>query len=141
MSIAKFFEERWHARPAIPRNWRKSAVGLDLIGMDMAPGHKNNRNRLKIAAIAAGVVLAALAVVGMRNDLTRMRYAAAEALRVEQALRGEKLAITVEKRILRDPQLLARRAKEFGFVHPERVIDLSGALPTEASLASTGPRP
>lgn len=126
--------------PSKRRGARDSAGNLDLIGMDMAPRRGRQRNRTAIPAILA-VVAAALAMVGVRNNLTWMRYEAAEALRLEQSLRDEKLAVTVEKRKLLDPRLLAREAQTRGFVHPERVVDLARVRPREHSRMTTGRRP
>jgi hypothetical protein len=104
---------------------------LDLIGMEMAPHRSSRANRLTIQIITAGVI-AALVVVGVRNDITGMRYEAAEALRLEQALRDQKLSITVEMRRLRDPRELSQRAAKLGFVRPEQFVDLA-----EPSLEGT----
>jgi len=137
--------------PDFLRQWRRalsdsggtedeSMGSLDLIGLDMATHLKSRENRLTIPMIAAGV-LAALILVGLRIDLIRMRYSSAEAVSLERELLEQKLSITVEKRRLREPKMLSRRAKELGFVHPERVIDLAARIPLAGKNVSAGPRP
>ncbi len=140
MSASSSLRELRRALPSIRREESESFGSLDLIGVDMAPHHATRPSRFTIPLIAS-VVLAALILVGLRIDLIRMRYAGADALAVEQELRDQKLAITVEMRKLRDPKQLSRRAKELGFVHPERVVDLVERRRVSVPQVAAGPRP
>ncbi|MBW1884032.1 MAG: hypothetical protein JRJ58_10920, partial [Deltaproteobacteria bacterium] len=97
---------------------------LDLIGVDMASGHRAPRNQTIVPAIAA-VVIAALVLVGLRMDIVRMRYASAEAVILERQLHEEKRLITVSLLRMREPKLLSERAEQLGFATPGRVITLS----------------
>jgi hypothetical protein len=102
----------------------------DLVGIDVTDGRLQRRPTLFFPILIASLI-AALFLVGLRNDLTAMRYSVAEALAQEEQLRAEKRTLTVEMRRLRDPSQLAARALELGFVHPERIVDLA---PSERSI-------
>ncbi len=99
------------------------AARLGLIGLDVSGRRGRGRAWLGLPVIVAGLVLA-LGIAALRVDLIRMRYALADGLAAEQSLLEEQRRLTAEMRGLRDPSGLARRARELGFVHPERVIDL-----------------
>jgi hypothetical protein len=113
---------------------------LDLIGVDMASGHRAPRNQTIVPAIAA-VVIAALVLVGLRLDILRMRYASAEAVILERQLHEEKRLITVSLLRMREPKLLSERAEKLGFATPDRVITLSSRSKLETPPVGAGPRP
>ncbi len=96
---------------------------LDLIGLDVS-GRRGGRRAWISWPVVLAALLLALGVAALRVDLIRMRYALADGLAAEQSLLEEQRRLTAEMRGLRDPSGLARRARELGFVHPERVIDL-----------------
>lgn len=102
---------------------RDRASRLDLIGLDVSGRTRHARAWLAWPVIAAALLLA-LGVAVLRVDLIRMRYALAAGLASEQRLLDEQRQLTAHMRELRDPAELARRARELGFVHPARVIDL-----------------
>lgn len=122
---------------------------LELIGLDVSGRRRRARVRIGWHVVAVALLLA-LALSALRIDLIRMRYALANALASEQALLEQQRVLIVELRKLRDPSGLASRARELGFVHPERVIHLPlvapgtspGAapadLPAETALAFFG---
>ncbi len=109
-----------------PKRDQDGARCRGLVGVDVADGRLRPRQTLFIPLLIA-CLIGALFLVGLRNDLTAMRYATAEALAEEEQLRAEKRALTVEMRQLRDPSRLTERARELGFVHPERIVDLPAA--------------
>jgi len=112
------------------------ASRLDLIGLDVSGRRGGARRWIGWPLVLAGLVLA-LAVAWLRVDLIRMRYALADGLAAEQELLEEQRRLTAEMRALRDPSGLAERARELGFVHPERVIDLPlDAAPAPGDEAS-----
>lgn len=110
---------------------------LDLIGLDMAPYRAEARNSTLVPLIAA-VVIGALLLVGLRMDVVRMRYAAAQAIGLENQLLQEKRAMTVDLLRLREPTLLTARARKLGFDTPDHVIHLQARA--KADLEA-GPRP
>lgn len=134
------------------RSRNRDAARLDLIGIDVSGRRRGSRTRISWSVVIVALVLA-LGLAALRVDLTRMRYALADALTTEQRLLEEQRLLTVEMRTLRDPSGLASRARELGFVHPERVIDLPLgvpaprpgdsplALPAETALAFGATRP
>lgn len=101
---------------------------LDLIGLDVSGRRRTARLRVGWPVVVVALLLA-LGLTALRIDLIRMRYALANALESEQALLEQQRMLTVEMRTLRDPSGLASRARELGFVHPERVIHLPLATP------------
>ncbi|MBW2272041.1 MAG: septum formation initiator family protein [Deltaproteobacteria bacterium] len=109
-----------------PSKQRDAARCRDLVGIDVADGRLHARPTFFLPLLIA-ILVAALFIVGLRSELTAMRYAIPEALAQEEQLRAEKRALTVEMRRLRDPGLLAARAREMGFVRPEHIIDLPAA--------------
>lgn len=121
---------------------RVDSVGrLNLIGLDMAPARKERRHGMLVPTTIAAVVVGALVLVGLRNDIRRMRYAAADAIRSERELLEEKRVVTVELRRLREPTLLAERALELGFAKPDRVIRLPAEKLRVPPPVAAGPRP
>jgi cell division protein FtsL len=109
-----------------PATQRDRRYRRDLVGIDVAHGRLRSRPTLFLPLLIA-ILVAALFLVGLRSELTAMRYAIPEALAQEEQLRAEKRALTVEMRRLRDPSLLAARAREMGFVHPEQIVELPAA--------------
>jgi hypothetical protein len=63
----------------------------------------------------------------LRMDVIRMGFTRARAFEDELGLEQLKRELTVEMRQLRDPAVLARRARELGFRRAERLIDLEGS--------------
>ena len=124
------------ARPAREHG----ASRLDLIGLDVSGRRSSSRARISWPAVIV-VLLLALGLATLRVDLTRMRYALGDALATEQRLLEEQRGLTVELRTLRDPSGLAVRARELGFVHPERVIDLPMGVPSHRSDDMPGSAP
>jgi hypothetical protein len=110
-------------RDAAPAR-RSNALGL--IGLDVASrtSHIDPRRVLPVLVVVLAV---ALGVAALRTELLRVRYALAEATLEEQRLLDEERALTAERRKLRDPVHLARRAEALGFVRPEHLIDLPAA--------------
>ena len=94
---------------------------LDLIGVDMVPSRREAVNHDWVPVIAA-FVIAALFLAGVRMNVMRLRYAAAESVTIEQQLMAEKRDITVDLLRLREPRLLSTRATGLGFAKPDRVI-------------------
>jgi hypothetical protein len=131
---------RWSRRLArVDQRGSAGASSPDLVGLDLAnaPGRLQPRPRISAPLVLIGV-LGALVLVALRVDLTRMRYAQADALAEERRLLEEQSDLTVEMRRLRDPSRLAERARELGFERPERVIDLPGA-PAALPMVSAPP--
>jgi len=106
-----------------------AASRLDLIGLDVSGRRSSSRARISWPVVIVALLLA-LGLAALRVDLTRMRYALGDALATEQRLLEDQRGLTVELRTLRDPSGLASRARELGFVHPERVIDLPMGVPS-----------
>lgn len=77
------------------------------------------------ASLFLMAVVAALLLAVLRIDVIRMRYGLAEAVATERRLVEERNELTVAMRRLRHPGRLAERARELGFVRPERVVFLS----------------
>ena len=112
---------------ATPR--RGSTLGL--VGRDLAPATPARRraSRALASLLVAASVLAGLAVVAVRNDQIRLRYALTAAMQQERDLLQERRVLTAHVLALRDPARLARLARERGFVRPERVHETSGSAP------------
>jgi len=108
---------------------RRDPSRLELIGLDVSGRARRARLRIGWPVVAVALLLA-LALSALRIDLIRMRYALAHALASEQALLEQQRVLIVELRTLRDPSGLASRARELGFVHPERVIHLPLVAPS-----------
>lgn len=119
-------------KSAAPRSRRKaSAKGTDKtnarewVGRDVSedfhPRRFSIRFSLRLVLIA---VIAALALVVLRSDVLRMRYALSEATALERQLLAEQRLDTVTMRQLRAPGPLVEVARREGFVQPERIIDL-----------------
>lgn len=114
--------------PASEANETRNRSRLDLIGLDVSGRRRSARLRIGWPVVIVALLLA-LGLTALRVDLIRMRYALADALASEQELLEQQRMLTVEMRTLRDPSGLASRARELGFVHPERVIHLPLAAP------------
>jgi hypothetical protein len=77
-----------------------------------------------LGTVAAGAVCAALLLVSLRMDSIRLRYALADAVRVEQELLDQQRRLTVQVRHLRDPRRLEAIAGELGLAQPTCMVDL-----------------
>jgi hypothetical protein len=117
------------------RSERSDQPRLDVIGLDVSGRGRGRRSLIGWPVVIAALLLA-LGVAALRVDLIRMRYALADGLATEQELLEQQRQLTDEMRRLRDPSGLAKRARDLGFVHPERVIDLP-AKPVPTSEADT----
>lgn len=131
------------ARAASPTRRRTAARTLGLIGRDLADRAPTMTPR-RVLPILITVLVVALGVAALRTELLRLRYALAEATLEEQRLLDEERALKAQRRRLRDPVHLARRAGELGFVRPEHLIDLPAAsarsdrsVLTDATASST----
>jgi hypothetical protein len=82
-----------------------------------------------LGTVAAGAVCAALLLVSLRMDSIRLRYALADAVRVEQELLDQQRRLTVQVRHLRDPRRLEALAGELGMAPAACVIDLDHPRP------------
>lgn len=80
--------------------------------------------RAALWVLLAGLLAAGLGLAALRVDLIRVRYALADALREEAALRAARAELLVEVRRLRDPARLAALAQRAGLSRPERLIEL-----------------
>jgi hypothetical protein len=118
-------------RPASEARETHDESRLSLIGLDVSGRRRAVRLRIGWPVVIVALLLA-LGLTALRVDLIRMRYALADALASEQELLEQQRMLTVEMRMLRDPSGLASRARELGFVHPERVIHLPLAAPGTA---------
>ncbi|MBW2230365.1 MAG: hypothetical protein JRG92_00700 [Deltaproteobacteria bacterium] len=100
-----------------------SGLSLGIIGIDV--GHTRVRLSVqRLLLVLALTLLVALGVASLRIEMIRLRYALAETSLEEERLLEEQRSLTAEKLRLRDPVHLAGRARELGFVRPERLIDL-----------------
>lgn len=140
MNIAEPISAWLRALPGLNLDEAERVSRLDLIGIDMAPSRKTNRSHALVPVIVA-IVIGALLLVGLRNDITRMRYASADALTLERKLRDEKRSITVQFRRLREPKLLSVEAAMRGFAKPDRVITLHTLADVNAPSMGAEPRP
>lgn len=77
-----------------------------------------------LGTVAAGAVCAALLLVSLRMDSIRLRYALADAVRVEQELLDQQRRLIVQVRHLRDPRRLEALAGEIGLAPAACLIDL-----------------
>jgi len=75
-----------------------------------------------LLALGATALAVALAFSALRSEIVELRYRAADVLAEERALAETRRALAVEVSELRDPQRLARIARERGFVRPRRLI-------------------
>jgi hypothetical protein len=82
-----------------------------------------------LGTVAAGAVCAALLLVALRMDSIRLRYALADAVRVEQELLDQQRRLTVQVRHLRDPRRLEALAGELGLAPAACLIDLDHPRP------------
>ena len=112
---------------------------LELIGLDVADRMPRLRPRLALPLLAVALLMA-LTVAALRIDLIRMRYALAEAMAAERRVVDEQRSLTLRVRQLRDPVRLTARARELGFVPPQKVIDLPAPEPAaEGTLLAEAP--
>ena len=116
-----------------PRGQRKaSAPGRsnvpnvrEWVGRDVSEDFRPRRFPVRFSVPLVLVGLAAgLALVVLRIDVIRTRYALSEATAKERQLREEQRRITVQMRKFRAPGQLVEMAKEEGFVQPERILEL-----------------
>ncbi len=92
-----------------------------------------------VLTLALGVLAAALCVTMLRTEMLRIRYALPAVNEEEQRLIDEQRSLTVRMRQLRDPVRLAKRARELGFVRPERLVDLPATREdSSTALADAG---
>lgn len=109
-----------------------------------APVRPARLSRPTAAALLATAVAIALGFSTLRSRIIDLRYRAADLVREERALEERSRALAVRVRSLRDPLRLAGIARERGFAHPERVIDLAAPAADGAGPPSpapgTGPR-
>ena len=105
-------------RPNVPnvREW----VGRD-VSEDFRPRRFPFRFSLPLVLVG---MAAGLALVVLRIDVIRTRYALSEATAKEHQLREEQRRITVQMRKFRAPGQLVEMAREEGFVQPERILEL-----------------
>jgi len=105
-------------RPNVPnvREW----VGRD-VSEDFRPRRFPVRFSLPLVLVG---LAAGLALVVLRIDVIRTRYALSEATAKERQLHEEQRRITVQMRKFRAPNQLVEMAKEEGFVQPERILEL-----------------
>ena len=95
------------------------------IGRDVSSAFRGRRRSLRsnipmvIAVLGVG-----LAIVVLRSDVLRLRFALSGALQEAQRLVIEERELTVERRRLRNPSELVARARDGGFIAPVRIINL-----------------
>lgn len=108
-----------------PARRAEGGTGAGIVGRDFAHERRGGGSLLRGAApyLVAAAVIAGLAVVGLRNDLIRMRYLLTATLQQERELVQERRELTARVRALRDPARLARVAEQRGFARPERVFE------------------
>lgn len=108
-----------------------------LIGCDLArtPRPPARERRIPLASLAL-LILAALAVAGLRVQILDLKLRLGAAQHEQQRLDDEVGSLRATVRELRDPRRLARLAGELGLVAPAREIELDRLT---AALAS-GPR-
>jgi hypothetical protein len=113
-------------------------------GQDLAPPPPPPRLRLRpgsAAIVAAGAVCAALLLVALRTDSTRLRYQYADAVREEQARREDQQRLIVEVRHLRHPLRLEEIGRELGLASAGCVIDLDAPRPCPIAATPAVARP
>ena len=104
---------------------RASDAGSGWIGRDVLGEFQKKRFSIRVSVpLILFVVVAALALVVLRSDVIRIRYALSEAMDEERRLLEEQRAYTVTMRRLRAPGHLVRLARERGFARPEHIIYL-----------------
>lgn len=109
--------------------------GSDWIGRDVLGDFQRKRPAIRVSVpLIVCVVIASLALVVLRSDVIRIRYALSEAMEEERRLLEEQRAYTVTMRKLRAPGHLVELAREQGFARPERIIYLEddGPAPQRA---------
>lgn len=113
---------------------RTRGAGVPLVQRDFAAGRTGVRRAagVVVGSLVGAAVALGLAMVALRSDMIRMRYALAAAMREERDLLQERRELVAQLRSLRDPARLAGLARGRGFVRPERVLELGapgGAVP------------
>jgi hypothetical protein len=102
-----------------------SQTGRDLVGRDLASPLLRVRNVKGLLPVALAVAVgAALLIATLRIEILRTRYRLAQVATEGERLRDERDQALIEARRLRDPERLARLARQLGFGNPRRVIDL-----------------
>ena len=98
-----------------------------LVGRDL-PGPPPARQGARAlgSVLVAAALLAGLALAAVRNDQLRLRYELTAAMQQERDLLQQRRALTARVLALRDPDRLARLARQRGFVRPARVQELAG---------------
>ena len=111
--------------PATPRRGEP----LGLVGRDLAlpAPPRSAGSRALGPLLVAAALLAGLAVVAVRNEQLRLRYELTAVMQQERDLLQERRALTARVLALRDPDRLARLARERGFSRPSRVQELGAA--------------
>jgi hypothetical protein len=124
---------------------RDRAASFFVAGRDLATPAPPRRRRARPASaaiVALGAVCAALLLVALRTDATRLRYQLASVVRQEQALRDQQQRLTVEVRHLRHPMRLEEIGRELGLGSATCVIELAAPRRCPiASAPSSGPEP
>jgi len=115
------------ARRGPPQPW--IITGRDVSAPAPAPRRFAWPRPAALGTVAAGAVCAALLLVSLRMDSIRLRYALADAVRVEQQLLDQQRRLTVQVRHLRDPRRLEALAGELGIAPASCVIDLDQPRP------------
>ncbi|MFP6563340.1 MAG: hypothetical protein VCC68_02510 [Myxococcota bacterium] len=95
------------------------------IGRDVAKAWGGRRRSLRASIpMVLAVLGVSLAIVVLRSDVLRLRFALSGAVEEEQRLVLEERELTVAMRRLRNPGALLTRARAEGFGQPEWIIDL-----------------
>ena len=113
----------------------------DFVGVDWGRESVARLRTRGWPALLTAVLVAALTLVALRMELIRMEYSLAAAIAQEETLLGEARQFTVTMRQLRDPGLLAKRARALGFAAPESVVQLPVPGPTTNLADAGGARP
>lgn len=103
------------------------------IGVDVSTTRARQVPPALIPLLVIALVVS-LAIVALRIDLIRARYAMSSVLAEEEGLLEERRKLVVRRRQLRDPVELAMKARERGFVAPAHMISLPEPALTGSSL-------
>jgi hypothetical protein len=104
----------------------RRAEPLGLVGRDLAAPAPARHARAFGPVVVAAALLAGLAVAAIRNEQLRLRYELTAAMQQERDLLQQRRALTARVLALRDPDRLARLARQRGFVRPAHVRELAG---------------
>ena len=134
----------WIARArSLTPSLAKSAAGRPRrwVGFDFSEANDPRRARSLVPLLLVALIVA-LGIAALRIDLIRTRYAVAAAATAENALIEEQRALTARKRELRDPTVLAVKARERGFRPPAHAFSLPDPIVAAEGLPSVaaGPR-